>query len=194
MKVITALVSFALLMFSTFTSADNLHSKYKGQENRVIKSLSADDISELQKGGGWGLAKAAELNGVPGPAHILEMEKQIKLSEKQKVEIQKLFDTMNAQAVSLGQTLIELETKLNSGFSDNTMNQEKLVEYVREIEKVRSELRIAHLSTHLKTPSILSKHQIMLYNQLRGYGKANPCENIPQGHNAEMWKKHNGCS
>lgn len=188
------------MIFTTFVSADNsrshpnLHSKYKGQENRSIKSLSADDITELTKGGGWGLAKAAELNGVPGPAHILEMEKQINLTEDQKVEIQKLFDSMNEEAVVLGKKLIQLETKLNNAFAENDIDQEQLVEHVREIEKVRSELRIAHLSTHLKTPNILSKHQIMLYNQLRGYGKANPCENIPEGHNAEMWKKHNGCS
>ena len=59
-------------------------SKYVGEEQRKIKSLSADDISELKKGGGWGLAKAAELNGVPGPVHILQMEKQIGLTDLQK--------------------------------------------------------------------------------------------------------------
>ncbi len=40
----------------------NHDSKYIGQENRAIKSLSSEDIAELERGGGWGLAKAAELN------------------------------------------------------------------------------------------------------------------------------------
>jgi hypothetical protein len=31
-----------------------------------------------------------------------------------------------------------------------------------------------------------------LYNKLRGYSN-DPCQNIPEGHNVEMWKKHNGC-
>jgi len=43
------------------------HSEYSGDEDRAIKSLSADDIEELRRGGGWGFARAAELNGVPGP-------------------------------------------------------------------------------------------------------------------------------
>ena len=55
-------------------------SKYGGQKGRAIKSLSADDIAELQRGGGWGLAKAAELNGVPGPAHLLEMKNEVPLT------------------------------------------------------------------------------------------------------------------
>jgi len=35
---------------------------YAGEEHRAIKSLSDEDIAELRRGGGWGLAKAAELN------------------------------------------------------------------------------------------------------------------------------------
>tara|TARA_B100000459_G_C8427508_1_gene135893 strand:- start:202 stop:432 length:231 start_codon:yes stop_codon:yes gene_type:complete len=55
--------------------ADHKHlSKYAGQEQRAIKSLSADDIAELQRGIGWGLATAAELNSVPRPIHLLELK------------------------------------------------------------------------------------------------------------------------
>lgn len=45
---------------------------YAGMQNRAIKSLSDNDINELRRGGGWGLALSAELNGMPGPAHLLE--------------------------------------------------------------------------------------------------------------------------
>ena len=54
------------------TSSHHGASPYAGEEARAIKSLSADDIAELQRGGGRGLAKPAELNGVPGPAHLLD--------------------------------------------------------------------------------------------------------------------------
>jgi len=56
----------------------------------------------------------------------------------------------------------------------------------------RGALRYIHLSTHLKTPEILSKAQIGKYNGLRGYS-ADPCANIPAGHDADMWRKHNKC-
>ncbi len=42
------------------------HSQYSGQEQRAINSLSQEDITELARGGGWGMAKVAELNGLPG--------------------------------------------------------------------------------------------------------------------------------
>ena len=44
---------------------------YAGQQARAIKALSDDDIAALRKGEGMGVAKAAELNGYPGPAHVL---------------------------------------------------------------------------------------------------------------------------
>ena len=55
------------------------------------------------------------------------------------------------------------------------------------------ELRFVHLSTHLKTPDILSEDQIEKYNRLRGYFGKNPCSDIPKGHDPEMWRKHNDC-
>ncbi len=113
------------------------------------------------------------------------------MSKKRK--IQKIYNDMNVEAVALGEQLIRLELELNSGFSNRTINKILLDKSVREIEKVRAKLRLVHLSTHLKTPNILSNEQIILYNELRGYSK-DPCQNIPEGHNAEMWKKHNGCT
>ena len=47
---------------------------YAGQETRVISSLSPEDQRALRAGEGGGLAKPAELNGYPGPAHVLELE------------------------------------------------------------------------------------------------------------------------
>ena len=44
---------------------------YAGQQARTIKALSDDDLAALRKGEGMGMAKAAELNGYPGPAHVL---------------------------------------------------------------------------------------------------------------------------
>ena len=192
MKSKLSLVLLFIFVTSMSVFAETYTSKYVGEENRKIKSLSPNDVEELKKGGGWGLAKAAELNGLPGPAHILEMEDKIYLTDKQKKKIQKIYNEMKGEAIALGKQLIRLEMGLNRGFSNRNINQELLENYVREIEKVRAKLRIVHLSTHLQTPNILTNKQIILYNKLRGYSK-DPCQNIPEGHNAEMWKKHNGC-
>jgi hypothetical protein len=41
---------------------------YAGQQARTTKALSDEDIAALSNGEGKGMAKAAELNGYPGPS------------------------------------------------------------------------------------------------------------------------------
>ena len=42
-------------------------------QTRSIKALSDQQIADLGAGRGMGLALAAELNGYPGPSHVLEL-------------------------------------------------------------------------------------------------------------------------
>ena len=144
-------------------------SKYAGQENRTIKSLSPYDISELQRGGGWGLAKSAELNGVPGPSHLLEIKEEISLDPAQVESITKIYDQMKVHAIRQGKNLIALEQGLESHFSNRTITEPVLRSSLEAIAETRMELRYIHLVAHLKTPGILSEGQIKKYNTLRGY-------------------------
>ncbi|MCK5335264.1 MAG: hypothetical protein KAQ67_03845 [Gammaproteobacteria bacterium] len=175
--------------------AEDKHlSKYAGQEKRLIKSLSADDIKQLENGRGWGLAKAAELNGMPGPSHILQMKDKISLNKSQEKKIQALFNDMKSQAIPLGKKIIQLEKELNDYFANKSITTDLLNKQLDAIAQVHKQLRYVHLVTHLKTPAVLSSEQIENYNRLRGYGSGDPCKSIPEGHDAQMWKKHNGCS
>ncbi len=192
------LLSLPILAFSFATQASNtLHahtSEYTGQEDRAIKSLSPNDIYELRHGGGWGLAKAAELNGVPGPAHLLEMKNEIPLDIAQISLINKIYEKMKSQAIEQGEKLIALEKELEMHFQNRTITDEILRTSLDSIAETRKELRYIHLATHLRTPEILTDNQIKKYNALRGYSNSDPCANVPEGHNAEMWRKHNGCN
>lgn len=176
-------------------SADNpsYKSNYLGQEKRAIKSLSEDDIQQLRTGKGWGLAKAAELNGMPGPSHILQMKDKISLSKEQTVAIQALFDDMQSKAIPLGNELIKLERKLNDSFANRTITNKLLDQQLEGIYQVTKKLRYVHLVAHLAAQNILTPQQIDKYNQLRGYSATDPCKHIPEGHDPEMWKKHNNC-
>jgi Spy/CpxP family protein refolding chaperone len=191
--ILGVLLVFLIPLCAYSASEHSYKSKYVGQEKREIKSLSESDIEELENGKGWGFAKAAELNGVPGPIHLLEMKKEIKLSSEQIQKIQALYQKMRKQAIPLGQELIELERRLNNHFANRTITENLLHELLGEIVQVRKKLRYAHLSAHLNTPDILTPEQITLYNELRGYSSNNPCKNIPEGHDPAMWKKHHNC-
>lgn len=169
------------------------HTQYAGQEKRAIKSLSDEDIAELERGGGWGMAKAAELNGLPGPLHLLELKNEIGLTNDQLDEIQTLYNQMKEQAIEHGKRFIMLEKELEERFQSNPPTDTELNTMLQAIGQVRSQLRFIHLSTHLKTPRILTEQQIQTYNQLRGYSSVDPCDNVPKGHDATMWRKHNQC-
>ena len=67
---IRVLLTLALLL-PAFTAqandgASSHRSKYAGLANRAIKSLSAEDIAELKRGGGWGLGQGGGTERPPG--------------------------------------------------------------------------------------------------------------------------------
>lgn len=159
-------------------------SPYAGQQAREIKSLSPEDIDELRNGRGWGLAKAAELNGMPGPAHLLELREAIALTPSQVEKIETLYRAMKAKATELGVRLVALERGLNDSFARRTVTQASLERQLGEIADVRKALRLTHLETHLRTPELLTRHQIATYNRLRGYTAGVPCGDGRGGHGA----------
>lgn len=171
-RYLTIISILSLSLSHVSYAAESYISKYSGEEQRLIKSLSADDIKQLEQGKGWGLAKAAELNGMPGPVHILQMKDEISLSIEQENKIKDLFSNMRIRAVPLGIKLIQLEKNLNNSFVKKSIDKSSLLQQLSDIAEVKKQLRYVHLSTHLETPHILNQHQIHQYNRLRGYGKA----------------------
>lgn len=186
-------------------------SPYAGQESREIKSLSAADIDELSRGGGWGLARAAELNGIPGPLHLLELEREIRLDEAQAQAIRALHDTMRAAAIPLGLKLIEQERELDRYFQSGRLSDAHLRALLARIGDTHTELRFVHLQAHHRTVEILTPAQIVAYNRLRGYAPARSgprpedgkpdstspddrCANVPAGHDPAMYRRHMGCN
>jgi len=167
---------------------------YSGQQHRDLKSLSQADVDDLENGRGWGLAKPAELNGLPGPIHLLEYKTELDLSEQQIDAITNIYAMMNEQAKKLGQQYIKQERQLENLLLAPRVSEEELQAQIHASAKLRGELRYTHLRAHLKTPNILSVAQIDKYNALRGYVSKNPCDNPPSGHDVTMWKKHNNCS
>lgn len=165
---------------------------YAGFETREIKSLSEQDIEELRRGGGWGLALPAELNGRPGPAHLLEFEEELDLSASQLEAISAIYEQMLTAAVAAGERFIAAEAALSNAFAGSDLSEERLRGLLAEAAEARAELRFIHLSRHLSTPELLSDAQIQRYNVLRGYTD-DPCETVPDGHDPEMWHRHNGC-
>jgi hypothetical protein len=69
MRIIVA----ATFIFALASHALAQHQPYTGMQARSVKALSEQQVADLQAGRGMGLALAAELNGYPGPIHVLEL-------------------------------------------------------------------------------------------------------------------------
>src|SRR5690606_37296843 len=132
------------------------HSPYAGEQHRAIKSLSDEDIAELRRGGGWGLAKSAELNGMPGPAHLLELRDEIALSPQQVAAVTAVFDEMRAEAIDRGEALIALEAELERGFRERGITAGALRDLLGKIGTAYADLRYVHLAAHLALTDIVT--------------------------------------
>ena len=147
---------------------------YAGLQTRQIKALSDQQIGDLRAGRGMGMALPAELNGYPGPSHLLELADQLALRPEQRTRTAALFADMKAEAIPLGERLIGQESDLDRQFSDKTVSLESLQQATAAAAKTQGELRAAHLKYHLLTVAILDKQQMDRYSELRGYTAGAP--------------------
>lgn len=151
------------------TSHPQEHHAYAGQQTRQVSSLSADDIADLSAGRGWGLAKPAELNGYPGPAHVLELADELVLSAAQRESARRTFREMQDRAKDLGRALIDAEADIDALFTTSAASSAALDERLAAAEALRRRLRATHLIAHLEMTPVLTLEQRTIYSRLRGY-------------------------
>ncbi len=147
-------------------------SPYSGQEIRVIKSLSDNDVQSLQNGTGeafGGIAKLAELNGYPGPRHVLDIAQELQLTDRQRMEIELIYQNMSNNAKSIGSAIIGVEQDMDEAFANKTITEEDLIALLDKSANLYGQLRFVHLSAHLDTAQIMTTEQIQMYNEMRGY-------------------------
>ena len=101
-------------------------SPYAGMEQRRIKALSEQQIADLRAGRGMGLALAAELNGYPGPMHVLELADALELVAEQRSRTLALFEAMKAETIPIGERLIAEEAALDRLFADRRVTRASL--------------------------------------------------------------------
>lgn len=144
-------------------------SPYADFTDRDIKALSEEEVAGLLEGHGMGMALPAELNGYPGPRHVLELADMLQLTDDQRVRIQEIFQTMETRAVELGQRVVALERELDRAFAGATLTPGELSRLLSDIGQIRAQLRGAHLLAHLEVYPLLTEAQRNHYDMARGY-------------------------
>lgn len=149
-------------------ASDDAERPYAGWQERGVSSLSEQDIDELLDGAGRGYALSAELNGYPGPAHMLELADELELDDGQLEEVEAIHAQMQAAARESGEQLLGAEFALDEAFRAGT-DASELAELAERAAAVEARLRAVHLEAHLDTTALLNDEQIRRYEHLRGY-------------------------
>ena len=129
-------------------------SPYAGQEARAIKSLSADDDRRVPARRRLGLAKAADVNGVPGPAHLPEIEGRISADDDQVAAVSAIFAAMQAEAIAGERRLIARRARARRRVLGAASPMRACAAMLAVIEASRSAPRYIHLAA-LRPPRAL---------------------------------------
>jgi hypothetical protein len=156
------------------TGAPGSFSPHAASAAYEIPGLGADEIRELREGHGMGQARVAEVQGYPGPRHVLDAwgAGQLRLSPEQAARIQEIVATMAREARRIGELVLDAEGELARAFRSGAIAEGSLRARVDRIATLRGELRAVHLRAHLETRAVLDPVQIAHYTELRGYAPA----------------------
>lgn len=134
-----------------------------------LKTLPPDEQAALAEGAGAGMAKPAELNGYPGPRHVLELAEDLKLTAEQRRATEAVFRAMQTNAAAKGGEVLRLEAELDRLYAERRAEPETVAALVREIANLRGELRLIHLAAHFDMAKLLTAEQTQAYMRLRGH-------------------------
>lgn len=142
---------------------------YAADTARSIKALTPAEVADLLEGRGMGLARAAELNGYPGPLHVLELADDLGLSQAQRAAIEQIRTAIQAEARALGAQVVEIEGHLDALFAEDRATTDALGRMTAHLAEVQGRLRAGHLRAHIATHAALTPDQVAHYGRLRGY-------------------------
>lgn len=167
--IVAATLAFASPAFAQHGQHGQHGMPYAGQQQRQIKALSEQQVADLRAGRGMSLALAGELNGYPGPLHVIELADRLQLGDDQRSGARRLFDAMKEEASALGLVLIEQEAHLDRAFATRRISEQSLQQMTGHIAITQGRLRAVHLKYHLATADLLTEAQRRQYAILRGY-------------------------
>lgn len=143
---------------------------YQDRVDDPVAGLTPEEIGDLRAGNGMGYALAAELNGYPGPKHVLDLAEELELTADQRDRVASIRQGMLAEAVPAGERLIDAHMALDALFSNREATPENVRAATATVAEAEAALRAVHLEAHIVTLQVLTHEQNQQYQALRGYG------------------------
>lgn len=133
-----------------------------------VRTLARAEVDGLLLGKGMGMAAAAEINGYPGPAHVLELKNELGLTADQRFATSRLVGLVQGQSRALGQRIVSAEKRLDEVMAEGDASGSEVRGHIQAIASLRAQLRFAHMNAHLEQKKILTPEQVRRYYELRG--------------------------
>ena len=154
----TMLMTLAAIgLVASLAWAQHAHDGSPSRGHQAAQACETEFEKVVGDGRGFGLAFAADQNGYPGPLHVLELQEPLGLTADQATKVRALLHAMFAESKPKSARLLEAEARLRRLFAD--------------VERARSEVRLVHLLTHLKTRDLLTEAQRRIYQDARWGGR-----------------------
>ena len=134
--------------------------------------LAGADRRSAYRQGGWVCAfgRTQRLSG--SARHVLDLADELELTPDQRQATERLFARMQAQAIPHGEALLEGERALEVLFREGRAEDRAIATLTAEIGALEARLRATHLKYHVDMAKLLSAHQRVAYDRLRGYDAA----------------------
>jgi len=143
---------------------------YATADGDTTYGLSQREAQRLLAGRGMGLARPAEMNGYPGPMHVLDLADELALTPEQQQQARAIRERVMTEAPELGRQIVEKELALDRLFRSGSADETRIDELTQEIGRLRAELRAIHLQAHLVMQRALAVEQVRTYMDARGHG------------------------
>jgi Spy/CpxP family protein refolding chaperone len=113
------------------------------------------------------MARYADINGYPGPRHVLDLREELELEDEQAKQMEAIYEEMAEKARMKGEAIVAAEKRLNGLFLGKTASVDSVRSLTEEIGRLRGELRAIHLLAHMQASAIMSPAQRERYSALR---------------------------
>lgn len=151
-----------------FVGSQAPHQPYVSFVSRHVASLSDEEAAAFAMGRGLGQPLPAERGGLGGPLQVLEFADGLQLTGEQRSRVEAASERMQARAREARSRWLEAEKALDQALRSASVDKDDVLRLAAEADRLRTEVRLAHLDAHLEAIDLLTPAQRQAYARLRG--------------------------
>lgn len=170
-RTICVSASLAALLVASAMPAGAQQTPQSGHKGGGPQSMQMREHRSLMQGRGMGMARIADVNGYPGPMHVLQHAEALELSEEQRAQTAEIRDRVRNEAPAIGEQIVAAEKRLEAMFAEGEVEPAAMDALLSEIADLRARFRSVHLTAHLDQARVLTEAQIEQYMELRKSGR-----------------------